>query len=342
MDASQAFLPKEPRLVPFYEEDAGTNPPEITVSIPQWLDNCLFAQLGAIHAPAGAARSFDHNLRSSKSEISVYLGTYFPRSLAEAFVVFDNLLSDKKYAECLSQQETIDICSVGTGTGGDLLGLILALENRILSLKKLNILSIGATMEDMRARTGFPEEQLVFNHRLPRKIARVAQYANREGDPLEDRCRNEGSENPYFLRYDSLESQLNAIKTIVETRELEDVGILLPDNDKVGFAANYLRNHGFPVEYKAGFDSNLNFTTSNPKVMTYHSAKGLQFEAVFLPGCETSAIDRGDGFNEPLYVAMTRTYRYLYIMYTQCLPDVLADVPGSLYSSTLERETELL
>lgn len=197
-------------------------------------------------------------------------------------------------------------------------------------------------MEDMRARTGFPEEQLVFNHRLPRKIARVAQYANREGDPLEDRCRNEGSENPYFLRYDSLESQLNAIKTIVETRELEDVGILLPDNDKVGFAANYLRNHGFPVEYKAGFDSNLNFTTSNPKVMTYHSAKGLQFEAVFLPGCETSAIDRGDGFNEPLYVAMTRTYRYLYIMYTQCLPDVLADVPGSLYSSTLERETELL
>lgn len=199
-----------------------------------------------------------------------------------------------------------------------------------------------ATMEDMRARTGFPEEQLVFNHRLPRKIARVAQYANREGDPLEDRCRNEGSENPYFLRYDSLESQLNAIKTIVETRELEDVGILLPDNDKVGFAANYLRNHGFPVEYKAGFDSNLNFTTSNPKVMTYHSAKGLQFEAVFLPGCETSAIDRGDGFNEPLYVAMTRTYRYLYIMYTQCLPDVLADVPGSLYSSTLERETELL
>lgn len=335
-------MPKEPRLVPFYEEDAGTNPPEITVSIPQWLDNCLFAQLGAIHAPAGAARSFDHNLRSSKSEISVYLGTYFPRSLAEAFVVFDNLLSDKKYAECLSQQETIDICSVGTGTGGDLLGLILALENRILSLKKLNILSIGATMEDMRARTGFPEEQLVFNHRLPRKIARVAQYANREGDPLEDRCRNEGSENPYFLRYDSLESQLNAIKTIVETRELEDVGILLPDNDKVGFAANYLRNHGFPVEYKAGFDSNLNFTTSNPKVMTYHSAKGLQFEAVFLPGCETSAIDRGDGFNEPLYVAMTRTYRYLYIMYTQCLPDVLADVPGSLYSSTLERETELL
>lgn len=135
-------MPKEPRLVPFYEEDAGTNPPEITVSIPQWLDNCLFAQLGAIHAPADAARSFDHNLRSSKSEIDVYLGTYFPRSLAEAFVVFDNLLSDKKYAECLSQQETIDICSVGTGTGGDLLGLILALENRILSLKKLNILSI--------------------------------------------------------------------------------------------------------------------------------------------------------------------------------------------------------
>lgn len=142
MDTSRTSLTKNPKTVPLYANTADTTPPEIHITIPQWVDDLIFNQLGASHAPAGAARSFDHNLHSSKDEINIYLGTYFPRSLAEAFIVFDNLLSDKKFLKLLSQQEDVSICSVGTGTGGDLLGLILALESRIPSLQKLSILSI--------------------------------------------------------------------------------------------------------------------------------------------------------------------------------------------------------
>lgn len=200
----------------------------------------------------------------------------------------------------------------------------------------------SVTMEELQQETNFPLEQLVFNYRLPRQIARVAQYVNEEGDDLEGRCKEEGSEKPYILRYPSFNSQLSAIKEIVETRELEDVGILLPDNETVRQAADCLQASGLSVESKSRETNSLNFATSNPKIMTYHSAKGLQFETVFLPGCESSALDRGDGFDEPLYVAMTRSYQYLYIMYSQYLPDALDEVPSTLYSTTLKRETELL
>ncbi|KXB79709.1 hypothetical protein HMPREF1860_00554 [Prevotella amnii] len=48
------------------------------------------------------------------------------------------------------------------------------------------------SMEDIQYFTKFPVEPLVFNHRLPKKIARVAQYLNSESDELEERCTEEG------------------------------------------------------------------------------------------------------------------------------------------------------
>ena len=45
-----------------------------------------------------------------------------------------------------------------------------------------------ANMEELKLVTGFPDDQLVFNHRLPKKIAAVAEYINSEFDELQDRC----------------------------------------------------------------------------------------------------------------------------------------------------------
>ena len=75
-------------------------------------------------------------------------------------------------------------------------------------------------------------------------------------------------------------------------------------------------------------------------VMTYHSAKGLQFRAVFLPCCEEESLST---FSNPLYVAMTRTYQSLYVLYTGRLAPVLQQVPSDLYENDLKtRETEVL
>ena len=80
-----------------------------------------------------------------------------------------------------------------------------------------------------------------------------------------------------------------------------------------------------------GTSDTLDFTSENPKIMTYHSAKGLQFGTVFLPAVVEPT---DDSRQKALYVAMTRTYRNLYVMYSGSLPKPLSDVPSDLYKTT--------
>jgi superfamily I DNA/RNA helicase len=185
------------------------------------------------------------------------------------------------------------------------------------------------SMDDMASITKFPTEQLVLNHRLPKKIARLAEKINIENDMLEARCINEGVELPKILEYNSFEAQLDVIAEIIKNRSFEDVGILLRNNTDVQRAFDYLTRKGINTEAKINDTVDLNFNSSNPKLMTYHSSKGLQFEAVFLPECTCS----GDGDRNPLYVAITRTYQSLYIMHSGNLSSFFDVVPINLYET---------
>ena len=187
------------------------------------------------------------------------------------------------------------------------------------------------SMEDIQYFTKFPVEQLVFNHRLPKKIARVAQYINSENDELEERCTVEGTEKPKILEYPTIEKQYDAIIELIQNKHMEDVGILFRQNDEVEEAYNYFQEHGLNVEAKFGKHMDLDFTSDNPKLMTYHSSKGLQFENVFLPDC---TVEDDDNRN-PLYVAVTRTYQSLYILHSGNLSSLFDDVPRDLYDTSL-------
>lgn len=72
--------------------------------------------------------------------------------------------------------------------------------------------------------------------------------------------------------------------------------------------------------------------------MTYHSAKGLQFETVFLPYIENFSGQESD--RKALYVAMTRTYRNLYVMYSTRLPSLLSNIDKAFYKTTEIDEIE--
>ena len=115
---------------------------KVEAELPEWVSSLIFDRFGATHKPAGRRRTFDRNLYSGRAENLTYLGTYFPRSLAESFVIFDSLLSDKNVAKSLVASRVVDICSVGTGTGGDLLGLILAIDKWIPEATDINVVSI--------------------------------------------------------------------------------------------------------------------------------------------------------------------------------------------------------
>ena len=195
------------------------------------------------------------------------------------------------------------------------------------------------SMDDMAYITRFPTEQLVFNHRLPKKVARLAEYINCENDSLERRCKNEGTEKPKILKYSSLEAELGAISEIIKNRDFKDVGILFRNNAEVRIAHNFFRNTGINVEAKVNEKIDLKFNSDNPKIMTYHSSKGLQFEAVFLPGCAVSE----DDDRNPLYVAITRTYQSLYITHSGNLSKFFDAIPKDLYETSLvTHKTEYL
>lgn len=188
------------------------------------------------------------------------------------------------------------------------------------------------TMEQIAYHTQLPMEQLVLNHRLPKKIARVAEYLNSTGDTLESRCTKEGANKPYLIEAENWGKQLDFIRNTIEERGYTDVGILFPQNKDVKLADEYFKSVGFGVESKYDIDYpnnvkfNLNFHSDNPKLMTYHSAKGLQFEAVFIPLIGINSLP-GENDN-PFYVALTRTYQDLFIIKYD---DTMKQIPISLF-----------
>lgn len=222
---------------------------------------------------------------------------------------------------------------------------------------------------------------LYRNYRLPKPVAKVAQSVGVDLDPYDDSIyKSTVNTIPRFLEYDSLDKQVIAIKEIIEKRSFSDVAILLPDNDCVKSVHEKLNEIGLNHEVRYNDKSDwhnsidtLDFSTPNPKLMTYHSAKGLQFEAVFLPLGELCSYNNttlgipqfsryqgtrlyGRSFGVPLgrhvmsqspdtknssqrkalYVAMTRTYNYLYVLYSGQLGTALRGIDNKLYQTTDE------
>lgn len=183
--------------------------------------------------------------------------------------------------------------------------------------------------------------ELFRNYRLPLTVARVAYNVGVDVSAFDEKTyKSPETAMPRFIKYDSQKNQIEAIHRIIANNNLEDVAILLPHNVDVinihkqlsALGGNYEMRYNDKENWKNSKDT-LDFDSTNPKIMTYHSAKGLQFEAVFLPFIENfEEIDEnGKSSRKALYVAMTRTYRYLYVMYTDNLPSPLSHVDKKLY-----------
>jgi superfamily I DNA/RNA helicase len=126
---------------------------------------------------------------------------------------------------------------------------------------------------------------------------------------------------------------------VVKDNQVRRIGILLPNNFEVIRMSQEFEDNNVECEFKYNkgendFDyvDNLNFDTTLPKIMTYHSAKGLQFDIVILPLYNGASDEES---RKALYVAMTRTMHKLYVLYSTptLLPPL--DVPSYLYEKNL-------
>jgi SAM-dependent methyltransferase len=109
------------------------------MQLPRDIDSFIFEELNAVYDP-------DHNRVNetqhfNEDDTKFYLGSYFPRSFVESYGIFHELLTFAPIKESFEQKNWIKILDIGSGTGGNLLGLI-RLLNCILPNKCLYIVSI--------------------------------------------------------------------------------------------------------------------------------------------------------------------------------------------------------
>ena len=153
-------------------------------------------------------------------------------------------------------------------------------------------------------------------------------------------------------------AQLDRIIEIIRNTQLTNVAILLPFNFKesaenyrkgtkisepidylsVEYVKEYIRAI-IPCEFQYSStpyeDMNLNFRSTNPKIMTYWVAKGLQFKDVFIPGCENEVLNKRDKY-QAVAVAMSRCSERLYVCYSGKLCKIFDDSFKPEYKTTLD------
>ncbi len=189
------------------------------------------------------------------------------------------------------------------------------------------------SIKNIASRFSLNTEQLIINHRMPKTIARVAQSLNEDDDVLEERCADDGIAKPIIMQHVDMDAQLDSVAKIIKNKNLENVGIFAFFKDEVKTIGAYLSNKGLSPEiYLSDENMSLDFSTSNPKVMTYKSSKGLQFETVFIVGCDQRiGVDK----SKSLYVAMTRSYQDLFIFYSDEMTSLFDEVSTDLYDTQL-------
>lgn len=198
------------------------------------------------------------------------------------------------------------------------------------------------TMDEISRLTGVCISYLYNNYRLPKTVARITQdylgldEANDKVNKYSDAV-YQSKENalPVFVKCGSRTEQLVRMQEIIHKNGYRNTAILVPENEMVYDMMKDFTAENFACEFKYNMGLNdesykdtLNFKTETPKLLTYHSAKGLQFETVILPFYQGA---RNTEERKALYVAMTRTYRNLYILYDNELSAPLSHVPERLY-----------
>ena len=116
-----------------------------SVELPQWLDNLIFEQLGAKYCRCNSDMTV---IDWDKKDVLNYLGTYFPRSYAEAYCIFGEYfkIQSKMYAT----KETLTVFDFGCGTGGEIIGLLNAISENLPNVKEVNIVAMDGNYHALR------------------------------------------------------------------------------------------------------------------------------------------------------------------------------------------------
>mgnify|MGYP000860170641 FL=1 len=139
---------------------------------------------------------------------------------------------------------------------------------------------------------------------------------------------------PIIKKCNSEDEEIQYIINRIETEALDDVAILIWENNVVEKVHSLLQSKGISSQVRYTINDNtilsgfrkvdtLDFTNHDlPCLLTFHSAKGTEFDNVFIPFAnEDNRMDRN-----AFYVAVTRSSSRLFITYSRKLTSFLKDI----------------
>ena len=112
-----------------------------------WLDSYIFDKLDASYDPR--YKRFAYNDDLTEEEAKIYLGTYFPRSYAEHFLIFENMFSNPAFRSKYEAKRHLSVFSIGAGTGGDIVGLLTAIDKYLPSSIGITVIALDANQHSL-------------------------------------------------------------------------------------------------------------------------------------------------------------------------------------------------
>ena len=107
---------------------------EDAMTLPLWLDHLLFKNLYAKYCRSNSNMVV---IDWDQQDMLTYLGTYFPRSYVEAYQIFsDHFTTEIKEWK---QRTAISIFDFGSGTGGEIIGLLMAIQDKLPCVKSVRV-----------------------------------------------------------------------------------------------------------------------------------------------------------------------------------------------------------
>lgn len=199
----------------------------------------------------------------------------------------------------------------------------------------------GSSMSDIAKVLG-PSYQcmtLECNYRVPLTIARFAQgIMGGMVDLVTNNMKGDNGPLPVVVHCQTQESELDAIISRINAEDLDDVAILVESNAKAIIVNKYLNEKGIKTQTYYRTRNEVPYDTINtldfsngdlPCVLTYYSAKGSEFDNIFIPFANS---ENRCGRND-FYVACTRSSRDLTILYSGAPIQHLKGVDPRLYES---------
>lgn len=89
------------------------------------------------------------NINNTPDDNKWYLGTYFPKSFKESYIIFNDIITEMQKYDYFNFKDEINILDLGSGTGGQIFGFIQALHDNIDNNLTINIYSVDGNKNSL-------------------------------------------------------------------------------------------------------------------------------------------------------------------------------------------------